>query len=108
MKQHDPEARQSCFGIHTEPCSRYHQIMFFLGMSHTCFACRLSNEQHEKRHIGVRRVASSPLGNSALKLIVGQIAVLVSESKGCEDSERLAMTPIRQGKGLRRSTNDAV
>jgi hypothetical protein len=22
--------------------------MFFLGMSHTCFACRLSNEPHEK------------------------------------------------------------
>src|SRR5436305_924172 len=43
-----------------------------------------------------------------LKLIVGQIAVLVSEYKRCGDSERLAMTPIRQGKGLRRFTNDAI
>ena len=55
-KQNDPKARQSCYGIHTEPCPRYHQIMHFVGASHNCYPCIISNEQHEKRHTGVLQI----------------------------------------------------
>jgi hypothetical protein len=51
--QNDPKAKQSCYGLHTEPCPRYHHIMFQLGMSHNCYPCLLSKEQHEKRHTTV-------------------------------------------------------
>jgi hypothetical protein len=85
-KQHDPKARQSCYGIHTEPCPRYHQIMFFLGMSHSCYPCSLSNEQHEKRHVAVRNPRFitrdvGPRANGSLR-----VTGLVSEYKkirGC-------------------------
>jgi hypothetical protein len=43
-------ARLTCYGIHAEPCVRYHQTMFHKGNSHKCEACRNSNEQHDKRH----------------------------------------------------------
>jgi hypothetical protein len=38
----------------------------------------------------------------------GQIAALVSECQRCEDSERLAITPVRKNNGPRRFNNYAV
>jgi hypothetical protein len=47
MKQKNPKARRSCFGIHTEPCVNYHQTLFAVGRSHTCKAYDgLSETQH--------------------------------------------------------------
>ena len=64
-KQNDPKARQSCYGIHTEPCPRYHQIMHFVGASHNCYPCIISNEQHEKRHTGVLQIPPRGMGPRA-------------------------------------------
>jgi hypothetical protein len=106
-KQHDPKARQSCYGIHTEPCPRYHQVMFFLNMSHNCYPCILSNEQHEKRHIAVRHTSALPPETSFLGANGSlQIAELVSKYKRFEDAERLAVTPIGRGTKGRRSADD--
>jgi hypothetical protein len=49
-KANHPKARQSCYGIHSIPCSRYHPTMHAVGTSHNCFACIQADNQHELRH----------------------------------------------------------
>ncbi|KAI9723968.1 MAG: hypothetical protein M1812_000686 [Candelaria pacifica] len=44
-----PRAKKTCFGIHEEVCSKYHNTMFFVGEAHKCEACRKSAELHDKR-----------------------------------------------------------
>ncbi|KAL2011148.1 hypothetical protein VTN00DRAFT_3866 [Thermoascus crustaceus] len=46
----NPRAKKTCYGKHAEPCIRYHQTMFRIGRSHSCDACKNSNELHGKRH----------------------------------------------------------
>ncbi|KAL2354499.1 hypothetical protein BJ546DRAFT_62872 [Cryomyces antarcticus] len=43
-------ARTTCIGKHVEACIKYYQNLFFIGASHTCMACRSSNETHKQRH----------------------------------------------------------
>ncbi|KAF1362656.1 hypothetical protein EJ07DRAFT_105810, partial [Lizonia empirigonia] len=45
-----PEARARCFGTHSEPCHRFHQIMFMRLRSHMCNYCQTIDEAHYKRH----------------------------------------------------------
>lgn len=56
MKMSNPKARQTCYGIHSIPCYRYHQTMHAIGTSHNCFACIQADELHENRH---RRVGDT-------------------------------------------------
>ncbi len=44
-----PRAKKTCFGIHEEVCSKYHNTLFFVGEAHKCEACRKSAELHDKR-----------------------------------------------------------
>ncbi|CAI6342273.1 unnamed protein product [Periconia digitata] len=46
-----PAAKTSCFGVHSEPCWRFHQAMFMRGKGHTCYMCQSIDEAHTKRHI---------------------------------------------------------
>ncbi|KIX08575.1 uncharacterized protein Z518_03231 [Rhinocladiella mackenziei CBS 650.93] len=50
----NPKAKQTCFGIHSIPCYRYHQTMHAIGTSHNCFSCIQADELHDNRH---RRIA---------------------------------------------------
>ncbi|KIW86194.1 hypothetical protein Z517_01589 [Fonsecaea pedrosoi CBS 271.37] len=49
-KMSNPKARQTCYGIHSIPCFRYHQTMHAIGTSHNCFSCIQADELHENRH----------------------------------------------------------
>lgn len=53
-KANHPKARQSCYGIHSIPCYRYHPTMHAIGTSHNCFACIQADNQHHERHKKVR------------------------------------------------------
>ncbi|KAF2268736.1 hypothetical protein CC78DRAFT_509900, partial [Lojkania enalia] len=48
-----PGSKQSCLGVHAEPCSRFHQALFMRGHSHDCMACNGMDEAHYKRHIEI-------------------------------------------------------
>ncbi|KIV93445.1 hypothetical protein PV10_04658 [Exophiala mesophila] len=50
MKMSNPKARQTCYGVHSIPCYRYHQTMHAIGTSHNCFACISADELHDNRH----------------------------------------------------------
>lgn len=50
MRCNNPRAKRSCFGIHCEPCAKYHQIMHAIGMSHNCKACCNEERAHYDRH----------------------------------------------------------
>lgn len=54
MKMSNPNARQTCYGVHSIPCYRYHQTMHAIGTSHKCATCVSTDEYHHKRHRTVR------------------------------------------------------
>ncbi|KAH7350378.1 hypothetical protein BKA66DRAFT_290268 [Pyrenochaeta sp. MPI-SDFR-AT-0127] len=54
-----PGALTSCFGIHHEPCHRFHQAMFMRLRAHTCAYCHTIDEAHWKRHREIAEVLLS-------------------------------------------------
>ncbi|TEY85756.1 hypothetical protein BOTCAL_0012g00100 [Botryotinia calthae] len=47
---HNARSKSSCLGKHVEPCFRFHQQLHFLGKSHECLGCNMSDEMHYTRH----------------------------------------------------------
>ncbi|KAF2727625.1 hypothetical protein EJ04DRAFT_557268 [Polyplosphaeria fusca] len=50
---HHPEAIKTCFGDHSEPCARFHQMMFMRNCSHRCDVCKAMDHAHRKRHMEI-------------------------------------------------------
>jgi hypothetical protein len=91
MKMSNPKARQTCYGTHSIPCSRYHQTMHAIGTSHNCFTCIQADELHDSRHRKVSGGTSgsgghvkSPTRNdksAGADVLSSQIAELLAEYK---------------------------
>lgn len=49
-KANSPRALQTCYGVHSMPCTSYHPTMHAVGAAHRCSGCVNTKEMHEARH----------------------------------------------------------